>query len=127
MARVTIEDCTKKIPSRFELVVLAAQRAREIAGGAEITLKRDNDKNPVIALREIACGNVQPEALKELLTKKLQRLQINNQDLPDNNENLEAMTLQSEINEEMKRLESTSDDDISKMYMDEEAVEDEMK
>lgn len=119
MARVTIEDCTEKIPSRFELVVLAAQRAREIAGGAAISIKRDNDKNPVIALREIACGNLQPEALKELLIIKLQKRQINNQDLPDNNENMESMSLQNEIADEMKRLESTSEEDLSKMYIDE--------
>ena len=54
MARVTVEDCVTKIPNRFELVMMAAQRARSIAAGAELTLDRDNDKNPVVALREIA-------------------------------------------------------------------------
>ena len=54
MARVTVEDCVDKIPNRFDLVLLAAERAREISGGAEITLDRDRDKNPVVALREIA-------------------------------------------------------------------------
>ena len=54
MARVTVEDCVDKIPNRFDLVLLAAQRAREISGGAELTLERDRDKNPVVALREIA-------------------------------------------------------------------------
>ena len=125
MARVTIEDCSKKIPSRFELVVLAAQRAREIAAGAAITIKRDNDKNPVIALREIACGNLQPETLKDLLIKKLQKRQINNQDLPDNNEVMDTAALQNEIADEMKKLESTSDEDISNMFVDEEGMDEE--
>ena len=54
MARVTVEDCVDKVPNRFDLVLLAAQRAREISGGAEMTIDRDRDKNPVVALREIA-------------------------------------------------------------------------
>ena len=54
MARVTVEDCVDKVPNRFDLVLLAAQRAREISGGAELTIDRDRDKNPVVALREIA-------------------------------------------------------------------------
>lgn len=126
MARVTIEDCSKKIPSRFELVVLAAQRARDIATGAAITVKRDNDKNPVIALREIACGNLEPDTLKDLLVKKLQKRQIHNQDLPDNNEVMDTVALQNEIADEMKKLESTSEDDLAGMFVDEEGVEEEM-
>ncbi|RZM31753.1 MAG: DNA-directed RNA polymerase subunit omega, partial [Sphingomonas sp.] len=58
MARVTVEDCVDKIPNRFDLVLFAAQRARQISGGAELTLERDRDKNPVVALREIADQNV---------------------------------------------------------------------
>jgi DNA-directed RNA polymerase subunit omega len=54
MARITVEDCVEKIPSRFELVMLAAQRARDVSAGAPLTIDRDNDKNPVVALREIA-------------------------------------------------------------------------
>ena len=54
MARVTVEDCVDKIPNRFDLVLMAAQRAREISGCAELTIERDRDKNPVVALREIA-------------------------------------------------------------------------
>jgi DNA-directed RNA polymerase subunit omega len=54
MARVTVEDCVDKIPNRFDLVLLAAQRARQISGGGELTIDRDRDKNPVVALREIA-------------------------------------------------------------------------
>ena len=64
MARVTVEDCVDKIPNRFELVLLAARRARNIHSGAPLTVERDNDKNPVIALREIAEGTIELEALK---------------------------------------------------------------
>ena len=56
MARVTVEDCVDKIPNRFDLVLLAAQRARQISGGADLTIDRDRDKNPVVALREIAAA-----------------------------------------------------------------------
>ncbi|MFT6773780.1 MAG: DNA-directed RNA polymerase subunit omega [Paracoccaceae bacterium] len=65
MARVTVEDCVDKIPNRFELVLLAAHRARQIATGAEITILRDNDKNPVVALREIADETLSPDDLRE--------------------------------------------------------------
>ena len=73
MARVTVEDCVVKIPNRFDLVMTAAQRAREIASGASITLDRDNDKNPVVALREIADETVNLPGLMESLVKGLQR------------------------------------------------------
>ena len=73
MARVTVEDCVVKIPNRFDLVMVAAQRAREIASGASITLDRDNDKNPVVALREIADETVNLDGLRESLVKGLQR------------------------------------------------------
>ena len=65
MARVTVEDCVDKIPNRFDLVLMAAQRARQISGGAELTLDRDRDKNPVVALREIAEENITPDHLRE--------------------------------------------------------------
>jgi len=73
MARVTVEDCVMKVPNRFELVLVAAQRARDISSGATITLDRDNDKNPVVALREIADTAVSPEDLKEELVHSLQK------------------------------------------------------
>jgi len=73
MARVTVEDCVLKIPNRFELVMTAAQRARDVAAGAGLTVERDNDKNPVVALREIAEENVDFAALEETLIKGLQR------------------------------------------------------
>ena len=67
MARVTVEDCVLKVPNRFELVLLAAQRAREITSGAPLTLDRDDDKNPVIALREIAEDTVYLQQVREEL------------------------------------------------------------
>ena len=73
MARVTVEDCIIKVPNRFELVLLAAQRARNISRGEELTVDRDNDKNPVVALREIADETVELKALEADLVKSLQR------------------------------------------------------
>jgi DNA-directed RNA polymerase subunit omega len=77
MARVTVEDCVDKIPNRFELVMFAAQRVRDIVGGSSITLDRDNDKNPVVALREIAEGTIEFDTLQEGLIKRNQRLFMN--------------------------------------------------
>lgn len=73
MARVTVEDCVTRIPNRFDLVMLAAQRARELAGGAPLSIDRDNDKNPVVALREIADDTVSLEVLNNSLIKGHQR------------------------------------------------------
>lgn len=73
MARVTVEDCILQVPNRFELVLFAAQRAREISAGAPLTLDRDNDKNPVVVLREIAERTVSPADLEEALISGLQR------------------------------------------------------
>ena len=72
MARVTVEDCVDKVPNRFELVLLAAHRAREISAGAPITVDRDNDKNPVVALREIAEETQSVDALRERLIESHQ-------------------------------------------------------
>ncbi|WCT73880.1 DNA-directed RNA polymerase subunit omega [Sphingomonas naphthae] len=83
MARVTVEDCVDKIPNRFDLVLLAAQRARQISGGAELTIDRDRDKNPVVALREIAEETVTPSELQESVVGTLQRVQIDEDDAPD--------------------------------------------
>ena len=73
MARVTVEDCVVKIPNRFELVMLAAQRARYISAGASMTVEKNNDKNPVVALREIAEETIDLDELEEALIKGLQR------------------------------------------------------
>lgn len=85
MARVTVEDCVDKIPNRFDLVLLAAERARAISGGAELTVDRDRDKNPVVALREIAEETVRPTVLKENLIQSLQRV------LPDDDDQVDEI------------------------------------
>ena len=90
MARVTVEDCVDKIPNRFDLVLLAAQRARQISGGAELTLDRDRDKNPVVALREIAEQNVKPAHLEESVISGLQRVRVDDEDEADAVGNLAA-------------------------------------
>lgn len=73
MARVTVEDCVVKVPNRFELVLVAAQRAREITAGAQLTLDRDDDKNPVVALREIADDTVPLDRLQDSLIRGMQK------------------------------------------------------
>lgn len=73
MARVTVEDCVVKVPNRFDLVLLAAQRAREIASGLPLTVERDDDKNPVIALREIADETVSLENMRDALVRGMQK------------------------------------------------------
>jgi DNA-directed RNA polymerase subunit omega len=85
MARVTVEDCVDKVPNRFDLVLLAAQRARAISGGAELTIERDRDKNPVVALREIADETVKPKHLHEHLVRSLQKI------LPDDEDEADAV------------------------------------
>ena len=73
MARVTVEDCIDKVPNRFELVLLSSHRSRQISSGSEISVERDNDKNPVVALREIADEQLSPGDLKEDLIHSLQK------------------------------------------------------
>lgn len=73
MARVTVEDCVEKVPNRFDLVLLAAHRARILSTGAPLTVDRDRDKNPVVSLREIAEGTMVPEELREDLITSLQK------------------------------------------------------
>ncbi len=73
MARVTVEDCIEKVPNRFELVLLAAFRARQIAQGAPLTVERDNDKNSVVALREIADSTISTDDLEEQLIHSMQK------------------------------------------------------
>lgn len=87
MARVTVEDCVLKVSNRFELVMLAAQRARKIGSGAPLTVERDNDKNPVVALREIAEDTVQVADLQEELIRNHQRII----EMDDNEDVIESM------------------------------------
>lgn len=90
MARVTVEDCILEVPNRFELVMLAAQRARKIGTGAALTVDRDNDKNPVVALREIAEKTIVTDDLKEDLTASYQKVHLNEDDEPNLAEMMDA-------------------------------------
>ena len=106
MARVTVEDCVDKVPNRFELVMLAAHRAREIAAGSGVTVDRDNDKNPVVALREIADETQPAEALRERMIESLQtQIEV---DMPEDDDMAALM------NGEMDRPQS---DDMSEERM----------
>lgn len=97
MARVTVEDCVLKVPNRFELVLLAAQRSRDVTAGSPLTVDRDNDKNPVVALREIAEDTVQTEALRNGVIQSLQRHVEVDELEEDEFEHLEARQLASEL------------------------------
>ena len=97
MARVTVEDCVERIPNRFELVMLAAKRSREISSGSSLTVERDNDKNPVVALREIADKTVPLDDLREELVRGLQKhIEV---DEPEEDDEIEMMTAASLANE----------------------------
>ena len=89
MARVTVEDCIKKIPNRFDLVVAAAQRSREISNGVAIEIERDNDKNPVVSLREIASEAVDAESLQERFIRSMQKNLIKEDIISENDVSLE--------------------------------------
>jgi len=97
MARVTVEDCVDKVSNRFDLVLLAAQRARQISGGADLTIDRDRDKNPVVALREIAEETIRPRDLEESVVSNLQKVRIDEEDETDElaslSESAEALRL----------------------------------
>ena len=89
MARVTVEDCVKKIPNRFDLVIAAAQRSREISNGIAIEIDRDNDKNPVVSLREIASEAVDAESLQERFIRSMQKNLIKEENNIEEEESLE--------------------------------------
>ena len=89
MARVTVADCIKKIPNRFDLVVAAAQRSREISNGVAIEIERDNDKNPVVSLREIASEAVDAESLQERFIRSMQKNLIKEDVSSENDASLE--------------------------------------
>ena len=97
MARVTVEDCVDKVPNRFDLILFAAQRARQVSGGADLTIDRDRDKNPVVALREIAEETVRPRDLEEAVVTNLQKVRIDEEDETDElaslSESAEALRL----------------------------------
>ena len=100
MARITVEDCVTQVPNRFELVMLAAQRARDVSAGASLTVERDNDKNPVVALREIAEGTVELDHLRYELIHGLRR-HVEIEDQPDDDL---LMAYQEQLVEPMRPL-----------------------
>ena len=108
MARITVEDCVDKFPSRFELVLVASQRARELHSGEEPTIDKDNDKNTVIALREIADITIPIEKMKENVVLGFQNVTINDEE----DENLEIKSLEEKNNEQNEELISDSKSQI---------------
>ena len=127
MARITVEDCIDKFPSRFELVLVASQRSRELHSGETPTVDKDNDKNTVISLREIADTSIPIEKMKENLIEGFQKVTINDEE----DENLEIKSLENENNEqneepisdfnsqteeEIKKLTLAEDKDLEKKF-----------
>ena len=111
MARVTVEDCIEKIPNRFDLVLAAAQRARDISTGNPLTIDRDNDKNPVVALREIADETIDPDKLRDDIVKGLQKLTNPELIEDEEDENLEDNSLEDNytINDELSDFKMNND------------------
>ncbi len=127
MARITVEDCVDKFPSRFELVLVASQRARELHSGETPTIDKDNDKNTVIALREIADTTIPIEKMKENLIEGFQKVTINEEEVErieikpleeKNNEQNEGLTSDSDFQKEekIKKLTLTEDKDLEKKF-----------
>ena len=125
MARITVEDCVDKFPNRFELVLIASQRARELHSGETPTIDKDNDKNTVIALREIASTAIPIEEMKENLIEEYQKVTI----LDEEDENLEIESLMnnkqneepisdpsSHIEEEIKKLTLAENKDLEEKF-----------
>jgi len=108
MARITVEDCVDKFPSRFELVLVASQRARELHSGEPPTIDKDNDKNTVIALREIADVTIPIEKMKDNLIEGFQKVTINEEE----DENFEIKSLKEKNNEQNEELISDSKSQI---------------
>lgn len=124
MARVTVEDCVEIIPNRFDLVLLASHRSRSISAGASLTIDRDNDKTPVVALREIADETLDLKELREGLVTGLQRV-ILDDDMPEEKEDAPVLALehgQEELPSEMsaddlmKALQGDRDNDSSSRF-----------
>ncbi|MCU0832157.1 MAG: DNA-directed RNA polymerase subunit omega [Rhizobiaceae bacterium] len=111
MARVTVEDCIDKVENRFELVLLAGHRARQISQGAALTIDRDRDKNPVVALREIADETISPEDLKEDLIHSMQK-HVEVDEPEADGAAIEANDLSEEIQEEITSFDQNSEEDL---------------
>ena len=128
MARITVEDCIDKLPSRFELVLVASQRARKLYSGETPTVVTDNDKNTVIALREIADSTLTTDEMKENLIQEYQtvtlsdeedevfELESSNETTETTNKNEESKSYVSDVEEEMKELVSSEDSEIEEQY-----------
>lgn len=115
MARVTVEDCVEIVPNRFELVLLSARRAREISSGSSITVSKDNDKNPVIALREIADKTISVENIKDSIIRSMQRVVFRDEaDQELETEFLDALSNSAALN---MNEDDEDDDDISTSLM----------
>tara|TARA_B100000131_G_scaffold314244_1_gene350793 strand:+ start:2505 stop:2927 length:423 start_codon:yes stop_codon:yes gene_type:complete len=117
MARVTVEDCIEKIPNRFDLVLAAAQRSRNITSGNPITLDRDNDKNPVVALREIAEDTIDPNILRDELIKGLQKLtyqdpSTNEEESEDEANEEDIQETRNMISQELKEISSSQESEL---------------
>ena len=139
MARITVEDCIDKFSSRFELVLVASQRARKLHSGEEPTIERDNDKNTVIALREIADSSISKEDMKENLIQEYQTISISDEEqenqelqLPTETDDIsedskevsnENLSTKIEVEQEMNELVSQEDDEIKDQYEINEGVE----
>ncbi len=122
MARVTVEDCILNVPNRFELVLLSAKRAREISAGSPLTVVRDNDKNPVIALREISENSIDIPALRENLIKNFQRhVFVENHESELDEEVQDAMGATSEWDEEVSAIAINEGDDTDHAGSEEES------
>jgi DNA-directed RNA polymerase subunit omega len=125
MARVTVEDCVERIPNRFELVMLAAKRSREISSGSGLTVERDNDKNPVCALREIAEDTVPLDELREELVRGLQKhIEVDEPEEDDEIEMMTAASLANEVGMNIAVSGSSSIDDKNSDYGSEDIIDD---
>lgn len=134
MARVTVEDCIEKVSNRFDLILLAAQRARQISAGAPLTIERDNDKNPVVALREIADGTVSLPDLEKNLIEGLQKHTMGDEPEEEYLELLaEEHAFAGEVQQQLEIQELSLDDEISdteedlEVDLEIEALEDEQE
>jgi DNA-directed RNA polymerase subunit omega len=125
MARVTVEDCVERIPNRFELVMLAAKRSREISSGSGLTVERDDDKNPVCALREIAEDTVPLDELREELVRGLQKhIEVDEPEEDDEIEMMTAASLANEIGMNLAVSGSSNIDDKNSDYGSEDIIDD---
>jgi DNA-directed RNA polymerase subunit omega len=107
VARVTVEDCIEKVENRFDLVLLAAHRSRLISSGAAITVSRDNDKNPIVALREIADGTISPEDLLEEVIHSLQKyVEVDEPEMPSPEDDI------AHLESDVVTFDSMSEDDL---------------